>query len=54
MMTLLSTIILRSINERSNFPDHLKDHADRYIPSPRARRREGVSHHTLLPFRNLW
>jgi len=48
MLTLLSTMILRSIKEQADYPDHLKDHADRYVRSPRMRREQ------LLPFRSLW
>lgn len=55
MLTLLSTMIFRSLKERAEFPDHLKDHADRYIRSPRAHKRHGASDpNTLLPFRSLW
>ena len=35
-------------------PDHLKEHADRYIRSPRAQRRDGASHHTERHGYNLW
>jgi len=48
MLTLLSTMILRSMKEQSTYPDHLKDHADRYVRSPQLRREQ------LLPFRSLW
>lgn len=54
MLTLLSSTILRALAERADFPDHLKDHSDRYIRSPRARRNEGVTRHDQLPFRGLW
>jgi hypothetical protein len=54
MFNLLSSAILRAIAERADFPDHLKDHADRYIRSPRAQRKDGVSHHTERHGYNLW
>jgi hypothetical protein len=54
MFSLLSSVILRALNERADFPDHLKDHADRYIRSPRAERRDGVSRRSEFYGRNLW
>lgn len=54
MLTLLSSIILRALHERSDFPDHPKDHADRYIRSPRARRHDGVSRREPVPKARLW
>jgi len=54
MFSLLSSVILRALNERADFPDHLKDHADRYIRSPRAERRDGVSRRSDIYGRNLW
>lgn len=52
MLTLLSTMILRSLKEQNDFPDHLKDHADRYIRSPRAHK--AMDKPTLLPFQSFW
>ncbi|MEP3347136.1 MAG: hypothetical protein ABJN34_06335 [Litoreibacter sp.] len=54
MLNLLSSVILRAIEERKEFPDHLKDHADRYIRSPRAQRRDGVSRRTETHGPYLW
>ncbi|PTX58110.1 hypothetical protein C8N43_2786 [Litoreibacter ponti] len=55
MLTLLSHMILRAQRENRDFPDHLKEHADRYIRSPRAHKGARSHHHdTLLPFRQLW
>lgn len=43
MFSLLSAALIRAIEDRSEFPDHLKEHADRYVRSPRAQRRDGIS-----------
>lgn len=54
MFSLLSSAIFRALEDRADFPDHLKDHADRYIRSPRARRRDGVSRREPTPKSGLW
>lgn len=55
MLTLLSTMIFRAQRDAQDFPDHLKDHADRYVRSPRAHKGAQAGHdQPLLPFRNLW
>ncbi|SFR34153.1 hypothetical protein [Litoreibacter janthinus] len=54
MFSLLSSTIIRAIERRADFPDHLKENADRYIRSPRAQRRDGISPHTEKHGFNLW
>jgi hypothetical protein len=54
MFSIIAASLHTALLKRSDFPDHLKDHADRYIPSPRAQRRDGVSRRSEMYGRDLW
>ncbi|EPX77395.1 hypothetical protein [Litoreibacter arenae] len=54
MFSIIADSLITAMRRRADFPDHLKDHADRYIRSPRAARRDGVSRRSEQYGRDLW
>lgn len=54
MYTLLADAMFAATLAKrgSNIPDHLKDHADRFIPNHE--RKRTTSRHTHNPYRDLW
>lgn len=54
MFSILAASLNAALRRRADFPDHLKDHADRYIRSPRAERRHGSSRRSEIYDRNQW
>ncbi len=54
MLTLLADVMFTATLARrgSNIPDHLKTHADRYVP--KNDRRDSGRVHPHDPYRDLW
>ncbi|GFE64781.1 hypothetical protein [Litoreibacter roseus] len=54
MLTLLAHILLKDLRDgnASDYPDHLKEHADRYIRSPRAHKHQ--ERYRATRYRDLW
>lgn len=54
MLTLLADAMFTATRARrgSNIPEHLKTHADRYIPQ--GRRKPDWHARTQYPYRDLW
>lgn len=55
MLSIIADALMTAAraNGRKDFPDHLKDSADRYVRSPRAERNYQAEQNARLG-RNLW